>query len=363
MLFTLTACITGNVVREDTIKLGGVYGLTGIVADWGQGELEATVLAIEEINEKGGVNGKRISLVVEDMKSSQTGVLTSTRKLITVDNVDAIIGPSWLETYASAASLSDEHDIIMVTPSTAIGALERDIDFKNIFSTLHSGRDQFRELLRYMATQEVDEIVLLYAQEPYWMDIMAHVKKDVILYNITILDEITFAPGETDLRTAIVRAREQQPEGILWGTLDDSSYTAFLKQRKELYPEAVLYTERTIETFVNSGEYDDVLYDIYYSAPSDIDETFVQRYETRWGHLPQTTTPNAYDATMIVIEAMQEGNMDAGSIRNYLNENEFNTVTFGKISFDKQGGIADGKFDIKLVSGNGIEVVSYHYDV
>src|ERR1044072_4770907 len=76
----------------DTIKVGEFASLTGKEAGFGQSSHKGTVLAIEQINAAGGVLGKKIDLISEDNQSQPGQSATVVRKLITRDNVVAVLG-------------------------------------------------------------------------------------------------------------------------------------------------------------------------------------------------------------------------------------------------------------------------------
>src|SRR5262245_52055901 len=76
----------------DTIKVGEFASLTGKEAGFGQSSHKGTVLAIEQINAAGGVLGKKLELIYEDNQSQPGQSATVVRKLITRDNVVAILG-------------------------------------------------------------------------------------------------------------------------------------------------------------------------------------------------------------------------------------------------------------------------------
>ena len=78
----------------DTVKLGGNLEMTGGSASYGISSKNAIELAIKQINAKGGVNGKKLSLVVADNKSEATEATNAMQKLITQDKVAGVIGPN-----------------------------------------------------------------------------------------------------------------------------------------------------------------------------------------------------------------------------------------------------------------------------
>src|SRR3989338_7541549 len=125
-----------NTAAGETIKIGAALGLTGICAEFGEGELKATTLAVEEINAAGGINGKQLELISEDTQCDNKTTVSAFQKLINVDKVAAIIGPTWGDSFQGGYSFSQQAEIVSISPSTAIEALEiskQPVDY--VFST------------------------------------------------------------------------------------------------------------------------------------------------------------------------------------------------------------------------------------
>ncbi|MDO8564664.1 MAG: ABC transporter substrate-binding protein, partial [bacterium] len=111
-------------VDGETIKIGGAFGLSGICAEFGEGELRAVTLAIEEVNAAGGVNGKLLELITEDTQCENKTTVNAFQKLINVNRVSAIIGPTWGDSFQGGYAISQKAKVVSVSPSTAIEALE-----------------------------------------------------------------------------------------------------------------------------------------------------------------------------------------------------------------------------------------------
>ena len=123
-IFSSFACVQkgGNATNAgdtgDTIKIG-VYGdLTGQTSSFGQSTKNGIELAVEEINNAGGVNGKKITLVVEDDQGRPEQAKTVVSKLINQDKVQAVLGEVASTNSLAAAPVAQEAKIPMITPSS-----------------------------------------------------------------------------------------------------------------------------------------------------------------------------------------------------------------------------------------------------
>lgn len=122
-IFCSFSCVQkgGNGVATDTgdtIKVG-VYGdLTGQTSSFGQSTKNGIELAVDEINNAGGINGKKIQLIVEDDQGRPEQAKTVVSKLINQDKVQAVLGEVASTNSLAAAPVAQEAKIPMITPSS-----------------------------------------------------------------------------------------------------------------------------------------------------------------------------------------------------------------------------------------------------
>ncbi|NLP43996.1 MAG: ABC transporter substrate-binding protein [Peptococcaceae bacterium] len=102
---------------SDVIKIGGVFELTGEVAEFGKKGDNGVRLAIKEINEKGGVLGKQIQYISADNKSEAGESTAAATKLIDQDKVIGIVGPMTTGNTLAVIPVVTDYGIPLVTPT------------------------------------------------------------------------------------------------------------------------------------------------------------------------------------------------------------------------------------------------------
>lgn len=117
-------------------------------------------------------------------------------------------------------------------------------------------------------------------------------------------------------------------------------------------------TTESVEEFVNKEGYKDLLDGTIFIAPKTDFSDFEEKYKERFGIEPVFSASNSYDATKIIIEAFQNTDGSTEAVRDYLNGNTFQTVTFGEMKFDKIGGVTGGTFVIKQVENGKAKVIA-----
>src|ERR1043165_1266266 len=100
--------------RQGDMKIGVISELTGPIAPFGKRALNGIQVAADVINEGGGINGHKISLIVEDDKSVPQGSATSMKKLTEVDRVPVVVGMVGSSMGMSAAPVANEERVVLI---------------------------------------------------------------------------------------------------------------------------------------------------------------------------------------------------------------------------------------------------------
>ncbi|MDR1747556.1 MAG: ABC transporter substrate-binding protein, partial [Spirochaetaceae bacterium] len=130
--FTMTVCVllslaafvfVGCKSETDTIKIGGIFPLSGAVAVYGVEARNGIELAIEEINAAGGINGKQVALISEDDEGVPEKSVNAYKKLATRDGVKIIIGSLTSGCTAAVSSLAQAQKVILLAPAATMESI------------------------------------------------------------------------------------------------------------------------------------------------------------------------------------------------------------------------------------------------
>src|SRR3989344_4542495 len=102
------------------IPIGGIMILSGEGAVWGESSRNGMELAIKDVNESGGVNGKQLRGIYEDDGSDPKKAISAFHKLTNLDDVKFIVGPNWSNTGVAVAGLAAEAGVVMISPSLGV---------------------------------------------------------------------------------------------------------------------------------------------------------------------------------------------------------------------------------------------------
>lgn len=341
----------------ENIRIGGAFALTGFASEWGNIELDAVTLAIEEINAEGGINGTSVELVVEDTASDNKQTASAVTKLIDVDGVVAVLGPTWLDTFGSATPLSDQYDTIILTPSASITAVQADTVHENVFDTFYRPDTQFQKLAHHAASRNIKRITAVYALDPYFSEAVENIKKGSEEKGVEFLESFEVTDRETDFRTILTKIAQNKPDAIYFGFLSEKSLLSFLQQKQQLVPDVQLITGDFIEAFALKDEYNELLQGTEYVSALPLPEEFKDRFEKRFGREAAFSAGTAYDATKILVEAVANTDASTQAIRDYLHSKTFESITFGTLEFNELGGVKQSDSQINKVVGKKLETI------
>ena len=114
----------GSAANSDTITLGSVTTNSGTAAAYGEAEVAGFKLAVDEINAKGGINGKKVKLESMDDKGDATEASNAFNKLAGDNSVLGVVGPTISSTTAAVAPLADQSKLPAIAPAATSDSIE-----------------------------------------------------------------------------------------------------------------------------------------------------------------------------------------------------------------------------------------------
>ena len=359
--FSALALATPLIGATATIKVGEVDPLTGGVSQFGIGCHQGFVLAFEELNAEGGILGQKIELVTEDDQSKPGQSATAVRKLITQDKVVALLGDATSSATLEAAPIAQADKIPMITPTATNPRITEVGDF--IFRVCFLDEFQGRVLARFarekLKAQKV--FTLTDVKQDYSIDLLKFFKEEFTKLGGTIVGEQSYSTGDTDFRAQLTPIRVAKPDAVFVpGYYQEVAL--IVKQGRQIgltmpFIGCDGWANQTLLAI--GGKAVDGCFFTNHFSPDDqspIVNSFVTKYQEKYGTLPDTFSALGYDAARLLADAVKRaGSSDPQAIRDALAKTAgFQGVT-GEISLDanrnasKPGLIVtvkQGKFEI-----------------
>lgn len=348
-LLIMSGC--GQSTSDNPIRIGGLFNLSGFAAFAGEAGRDGMQLALEE-------RGEKIKVVFEDAQSDFVLLGNAMNKLATVDQVDAIIGPEWAEFGEIVAPLADEYQIPVISPWNASELPY--MHHQYYFSMTASERAYMRPLIDAMHQEGVQKLGIIYSNNTWSNGLFDITTEEVanrgILYHAEMLDH-----DEVDFRTALQKLQTEDVDAMLMIISSGRSIGALMTQRAELAMELPIYAPPSNAEHADFLEsYPALANDIIYTAPAMNEQTkfFEEKYEARFGHKPAALSAmTAYDATMMILDAIDDGARTGEQIQRYLSDLDMYKGYSGYIRFTPAGQRAYEAVVLKkLVNGVGVVI-------
>lgn len=373
IILAIAGCQSG--LSGEPIKVGVLHSLTGTLAISEKSVVDATLLAIEEINEQGGVLGRPIEPIVVDGQSDWPLFAREAERLITEEKVSTIFGCWTSACRKTVKPVFEKYDHLLIYPVQYEG-LEAS---PNIVYTGAAPNQQIIPAVKWSLDNLGKRFFLIGSDYVFPRTANAIVKDQVAALRGEIVGEEYILLGSTEVEPVIQKIVETQPEVIL-NTINGDSNVAFFKALRAagITPEKIPTVSfsiaedelRSLGTEDMAGDY--AVWNYFQSIDSQKNESFVQKFKEKYGSDRVTDDPMeaGYFGVYLWAQAVAEaGTDDVHAIREAIKTQSFNapegvvlvdpdtqhtwkTVRVGRIQ-------ANGQFEIVWSSNEPIRPVPY----
>ncbi len=325
---TVAACApkreAGTAAQSGDILVGEYGSLTGPQATFGQSTHNGIMMAVDSINAAGGVKGRKIKIITEDDQSKPEEAANAVTKLISEDNVVAILGEVSSSNSLAAAPICQADKIPMLTPSSTNPKVTTIGNY--IFRTSFTDKDVGENIARYVF-QEMHltrAAILTDVKTDYSTGLTATIEKTFTSLGGQIIAHASYSNGDSDFRSQLTAIKQANPQVIfLPGYYTDVGQIAI--QARDLgmkqpfvggdgwvSPKLIEIGGKALEGCLYADHY-------FYADPTPVVRDFVQAYKDRYGAIPDGMAALAYDAAGVMANALGRATkLDGPSIRDAL---------------------------------------------
>lgn len=353
---------SGEVAKPETIKIGGMAPLTGALAIYGVTTTNGAELAVKEINENGGVLGKKIEYVMLDTKGDSTEAVMAYNKLVD-EKVAGIIGEVTSKPTLAVAEVAVQDNMPLITPTgTQVDITEVGPNiFRVCFTNPYQGKILAITSKERLGANTV--AVMLNNSSDYSDGIAKAFIEESEKLGMKVMGVEGYSDGDKDFRPQLTKLAAMNPDVILI---------------PEYYEQAALIATQAREVgvksiFVGSDGWDGIAKTLDQSAYAAIENSyftnhfsmedqsekiqdFLKDYREAYKEDPSAFSALGYDAVYMMKSAIEKaGSTDKQKIVDALKGIEYDGVT-GYLTFD------DHNNPIKAVTVLKIENGKYVFD-
>jgi len=212
-------CSATMVLAAGTIKIGGLFSVTGPASFLGEPEKKTLEMLVADLNTKGGINGQKLEAVIYDTAGDATKAVQLATKLIKNDKVVAIIGPSTTGESMAVLALTEKEKIPLISCAAGIKITEPAKDRKFTFKTPANDHVAVEKILQYAARVKQKNLAILTVTDGFGASGREQLKVSAAQKGFKIVADETYGPKDTDMTPQLTKIRSSKADAIIcWGT-------------------------------------------------------------------------------------------------------------------------------------------------
>jgi len=360
-----------------TLAVGISMPFTGADAEDAEIIKDGAVMAFEEANAKGGVAGYKIELIILDSGTATAGqydpaqAATNTKKLVANVGVVAVVGPVMSGEGKAMTPILSEAGLATITPSST------NPDITNpkfadkyapkgkaiYFRTVTTDAFQGPNMANYYAEKlKVKTVYVLDDGGAYGVGIADSFQKRAAEKGIKILGRDQLNVKEADYTTILTKIKGLNPDALYYGGVDQAG-SKLAKQAYDVIPKMPkgggdgMYGASLLKGagFPSVEGWYATIAGVHLLENPEV-QPWVERFQKRWGKFPQDYSITAYDAALVVMDAIKRvaatgKTPDRHNIRDAMQATKLKTLQ-GTIEFDQYGDLKNKVISVFQIAHN-----------
>ena len=335
----------------EPIKIGETMPLTGTFAEHGGFTHTAILMAAEDANQQGGINGRKLEIAVEDTQGDPKAATAAALKLITVDRVPAIMTTFTAQTLAQIP-VADQHRVVIFANSgVPTTAAKSEWAFNTFVSLPYQTQVVAEFAVNQLGHRRFTAII---CNQDNCLASNERFEETLKALGAQIVASENYDANATDFRSQLTKLQASRPDALMLFGTGGKADGLILKQMAEMgfktqvlgfgpsveAPETMSIAGPAAEGLIYGGS------DLDLSNPDT--ESFVRRFERRVGQAPDFGTVTFYDTTRLLGSVLARHGTDPSAIRQGLIESGPQSGAAGTFQITKDR-TADWQVRIKTV--------------
>ncbi|NDU91368.1 MAG: ABC transporter substrate-binding protein, partial [Ferrovum sp.] len=311
LLALITALLVPLASLAGEVRIGLTEALTGPASQYGVPIQNGFLLAQDEINAKGGINGNKLVLVIEDERGKKEEAINVYKKLIFQDKVLMIFGPTLSNSMFAAGPIANSARVVAFgTSNTASGITDiGPYIFRNSPMEADVVPVTLKAAIKHL---NIHKVGIIYGNDDAFTKSGYDVFKQTLgEQHIPVVDTETYSKGDVDFKAQLTKLKAADADAIICACLSEEGANILLQARalgiKQSFiggngfnsPKLVEIAKAAAEgTIVGSPWFD--------GNPSVQNQHFIAAYRKKYGTDPNQFSAQGYDAVFIVAEALKK---------------------------------------------------------
>ncbi|MGD9082055.1 MAG: ABC transporter substrate-binding protein [Desulfobacterales bacterium] len=376
IIATICFFVTGLLISQanafkGSYKVGAVFSVTGRASFLGDPEKKTAEMLAEKINAAGGINGKKLELVIYDDEGDATKCNLAVKKLITRDKVCAVIGPSLSGLSLAVIPVAEKYKTPLVSCAASYKIVHNDKTgkpYKWVFKTPQSDSMAVEAIYTQLKNRGIAKIAIMSVTSGFGASGRSELIRLAPEYQMNIVADEKYGPKDTDMTAQLTKIKGVAPAAIVNWSIGPTQVTV-TRNWKDLGMTAIpLYQSHGFGSRKNiklsAGAAEGVFCplgacNIAELLPADhpqksVTMDYLKGYTAKYNEPLSSFGGHAWDALQLVVDALSAAGKSKAGIRDYLEEKQGFVGQHGVFNFspDDHNGLTKKAFNMVVVKDN-----------
>jgi branched-chain amino acid transport system substrate-binding protein len=353
----------GTAAGENAIIVGEYASLTGSEATFGNSSHEGTQLAIDELNQNGGVLGRKFVLKTEDTQSKQQESAIVVKKLISREKAIAILGEVASSRSLEAAPICQANKIPMISPSSTNPKVTEvgDYIFRVCFLDSFQGAILTKFAKNTLKAKNV--AIIMDVSQAYAVGLADYFRGPFTKEGGTIVAEQKFSGGDKDFKAQLTAIKAANPEAIFVpGYYTEAALIC--RQARELGITVPIFGgdgwEAPELVQIGGAAMENTYYSTHFSpeSPDPQGQEFVKKYKAKYSNkVPDAMAALGYDSALVLADAIKRaGSTEGPKVRDALAATKDFQGATGKTTIDPHRDASKAAVVIAVKNGKFVQI-------
>jgi branched-chain amino acid transport system substrate-binding protein len=289
-------------VSKNEILIGSIQDLSGPISAYGKQARFGMQLRVDEINEQGGINGRKLRLLVEDSAYDPKKAVLAAQKLVNQDKIFIMVGHIGTAHNNAAMPVQFEKNVVNLFPLTAAREMYEPLN-RLKYALLATYYDQTRMVLpKLMKEKNLKKACTLYQDDEFGLEVMRGGETALKAMGSDYVEKTTYKRGATDFSSQVARMKAAGCEIVVMGTIIRETIGTIAEAKKTGFNPIFLGTTASYTDLIPklggpamNGFYSAMSYQVpYVDEGSQVLRFWANKYKTKFGEDPAVFSVYGY---------------------------------------------------------------------
>lgn len=301
-------------VSKTEITIGSIQDLSGPLAGFGKQVRLGMMLAVDEVNEQGGVNGRKLKLLVEDSGYDPKKAVLAAQKLVNQEKIFIMIGHIGTAQNMAAMPVQFEKNVINFFPVTAARQMYEPLNrLKYSFAATYY--DQMRQVAPKLVKEKgAKKVCAMYQDDEFGLEVLRGAEDGLKAAGIEMTEKTSFKRGATDFSSQMAKLQSSGCDFVVLGTIIRETIGGIATARKLGFNPTFLGSAAAYTELIHKlgGAAMDGLYATHTAQQPYLDEAsqpirfWATKYKTKFNDDPTVFSIYGYNAINAFVKAAQK---------------------------------------------------------